>query len=184
MPKISKELVLAAPADAVWQVLGPGFAQIGDWATAIPASTAVPASDTSPGAQPSTGGNKVARLTDAPVVARICATSLRMVSDVVETLTGYDEAGRTLTYEASGMQAFVTIARNTWTVVPVSEQRCKVTLDAQFDTAGFIGALARRLLLLQIGRTSRHLGDDLRHYVEHGTPSPRKRRQLARSKRT
>jgi hypothetical protein len=30
MPKISKELVVAAPADAVWRVLGPGFAHIGD----------------------------------------------------------------------------------------------------------------------------------------------------------
>jgi hypothetical protein len=184
MPKISKEMVVAAPADAVWHVLGPGFAQIGEWATAIPASTAVSADDTWPGGQPKTGGNGAGGLIDAPVFGRLCATGLRMVAEVVETLIAYDDAGRTLTYEASEMPAFVTIARNTWTVVPLSDQGCKVTLDAQFDTRGLVGALARHILLLQVGRTSRHLGEDLRHYVEHGTPSRRKMRQLARCKRS
>jgi hypothetical protein len=32
---------------------------------------------------------------------------------------------------------------------------------------------------VQVGRTSRHLADDLRYFVEHGAPSPRKQRQLA-----
>ena len=162
MPRISKELVVAAPADAVWQVLGPGFVRIGEWATAIPASSALPA---------------VTGLVDAPVAGRVCATGLRMVPEVTETLIAYDEANRSLTYEASGMPAFVTTARNTWTVLPISGQRCLVRLDAQFDTRGVIGALARWLLLYQVGRTSRHLADDLRHYVEHGVPSPRKLRQ-------
>jgi hypothetical protein len=66
-------------------------------------------------------------------------------------------------------------------VLPVDGRRCRVRLDARFDTRGLLGALARRILLFQVGRTSRHLAEDLRHYVEHGTPSPRKRRQLARA---
>jgi carbon monoxide dehydrogenase subunit G len=159
MPKISTELAIDAPADAVWRVLGPGFARIGDWATAIPASTPVPA-------------------------GRVCATGLRMVPEVTETLVGYDDATRSLTYEASGMPAFVTTARNTWTVIPLGEHRCRVTVNARFDTRGLLGSLAGRLLLLQVGRTSRHLADDLRHYVEHGIPSPRKRRQLSRKNRS
>jgi Polyketide cyclase / dehydrase and lipid transport len=178
MPGISKELVIAAPADAVWRVLGPGFAWIGDWATAIPASTAISATSVVQ------HGKVVAGLVDAPVVGRVCATGLRMVPEVAETLIAYDEANRSLTYEASGMPAFVTTARNTWTVTPLGERRCRVTLDAQFDTRGVFGALARRLLSLRVGRTSRHLADDLRHYVEHGKPSPRKQRQLARHRRS
>jgi hypothetical protein len=39
-----------------------------------------------------------------------------------------------------------------------------------------------QVLLLQVGRTNRHLADDLRHYVEHGTPSPRKQDQLRRNR--
>jgi carbon monoxide dehydrogenase subunit G len=113
----------------------------------------------------------------------VCTTGLRMVPEVTETLVAYDEANRSLTYEASGMPAFVTTARNTWTVTPLGEHRSRVTVDAQFDTRGLLGALARRLLLLQVGRTSRHLADDLRYYVEHDTPSPRKQRQVARRQR-
>lgn len=169
MPTIKKELIIAAPADAVWQVLGPGFAGIGDWATAIPAST------------PLTGAPLTDEaVTDAPMTGRVCSTGLPMMPEVTETLIAYDEANRTLTYEGSGLPAFVITARNTWTVVPLGDRRCKVTLAARFDTRGLIGVVARHLLRLQVGRTSRHLADDLRHYVEHGTPSPRKQRQLAR----
>src|SRR6266511_610288 len=159
MPKLSKQIIVAAPADAVWQVIGPGFDRIGDWATAIPASTAIPAPSAT-------------RVT--PRVARAAVPGLGVASD---------DANRTLTYEATGMPGFVTTARNTWTVTPFDERHCRVTLDAQLDTRGLIGALARRLLLRLVEHTSRHLADDLRHYVEHGTPSPRKQRQLARTRR-
>jgi len=78
------------------------------------------------------------------------------------------------------MPAFVTTARNTWTVVPLARRRSRVKIDAQFDTRGVLGALARWAIMAQLGRTARYLADDLRHYVEHGTPSPCKRRQLRR----
>lgn len=53
----------------------------------------------------------------------------------------------------AGLPAFVRTAHNTWTVIPLGGHRCCVTL-------------------LQAGGTSRHLADDLRQYVGHGTPSP------------
>lgn len=162
MPKLSRQIVVTAPAQAVWEIIGPGFDRIGDWATAVPSSTAV------------TGSGPAG----APVTGRVCATGIRLVPQVTETLLDYDDARRTLTYAASGMPGFVTTARNIWTVTPLDERRCRVTLDAQFDTRGLLGTLARWLLLLQVGRTSRYLADDLRHYVEHGRPSPRKQRQL------
>jgi hypothetical protein len=184
MPQMVKVLQIAAPADAVWQVLGPGFARIGEWATAIPTSTAIPPAGTrstgSGGGAGAAGDGVPADLAQAPVAGRVCATGFQVVAQVTETLVAYDEGTRTLTYEASGMPAFVTTARNTWTVAPLDEHRCSVTLDARFDTRGVLGALARWLLLLQVGRASRHLADDLRHYVEHGVPSRRKVRQLAR----
>jgi hypothetical protein len=181
MPKLSKQIIVAAPADTVWQVIGPGFDRIGDWATAIPASTAVAAPPVSR-APAGSASTTVPALVDAPVAGRVCTTGIRLVPQVTETLVAYDDANRTLTYEAAGMPGFVTTARNTWTVTPLGERRCRVTLDAQLDTRGLLGAPARRLLLWQVGRTSRHLADDLRHYVEHGTPSPRKQNQLRRTR--
>jgi hypothetical protein len=180
VPALSKQIIVAAPADAVWQVIGPGFDRIGDWATAIPASTAVAAPPVSQ-APAGSARTTVPALVDAPVAGRVCITGIRLVPQVTETLIAYHDTTRTLTYEAAGMPRFVTTARNTWTVTPLDERRCRVRLDAQFDTRGLLGTLARRLLLLQVARTSRHLADDLRHYVEHGTPSPRKRNQLRRA---
>lgn len=77
------------------------------------------------------------------------------------------------------MPSYVTTARNTWTVTPLDNDTCIVTLDAQFRTRGVIGTLARWIMLAQLGRTSQHLGDDLRHYIENGSPSPCKQRQTA-----
>ena len=130
-----------------------------------------------------TGRSGTPRLTEqdlvaAPVAGRVCSTGLAIVPEVTETLVAYNDANRSLTYEAAGMPSFVTTARNTWTVTPLDNDTCVVTLDAQFDTRGILGTLARWVMLAQLGRTSQHLGDDLRHFVENGRPSPRKQRQL------
>ncbi len=182
MPKLSKQIIVAALAHAVWQVIGPGFGRIGDWATAIPASTAVAAPPVSR-APAGIARTTAPALVDAPVAGRVCTTGIRLIPQLTENLIAYHDANRSLTYQATGMRGFVATARNTWTVTPLGERRCRVTLDAQFDARGLLGAIARQLLLLQAGRTSRHLADDLSHYVEHGTPSPRKQRQLARTRR-
>jgi hypothetical protein len=148
MPELSFDLIIPAPADEVWDVIGPGFDRFGGWASAVLTGT-----------------------------GRVCQTGIRLVPQVTETLTAYDDAARSLTYEASGMPAFVTLARNTWTVTPIDADRCRVSLHARFDTRGFLGVLGRWAILTRARRTSRHLADDLRHYLETGEPSPRKQRQ-------
>ena len=158
------------PPNGCGEVLGPGFARIGEWASVIPASTAVPAPGGSAGA------------VSAPVGGRVCATGIRLLPRVTEELTGYDQARRTLTYQAQDLPAFVTLARNTWTVIPVGESRCRVTLEAQFQGRGALGALMGWAAVLQARRNARRVEADLGHYLRHGTPSPRKQRQLSRAR--
>jgi hypothetical protein len=165
MPRISKQFVVHAPADRVWELIGPGFDRIGDWATAIPTSTALLG---------------VAPISGAPVAGRTCTTGLALVPEVNETLVAYDPARRSLTYEGSGLPAFVALARNTWTVSSLDDRSCRVSLDARLDTRGALAWLLRMMLLVHVARVSRHLADDLRHLAEHGTVSPRKQRRLRR----
>src|SRR6266511_1666434 len=109
MPKLSKQIIVAAPADAVWQVIGPGFDRIGDWATAIPASTAIPAPSATR-VTPRVARAAVPGLGDASVAGRVCTTGTRLVPRVTETLVAYDDANRTLTSDAPGIPDFVTVA--------------------------------------------------------------------------
>src|SRR5205814_7644338 len=120
--------------------------------------------------------------TQAPVPGRVCRTGVTLVPEVTETIVAFDDTARTLTYEASaGMPSFVTLARNRWQVFVEGERQSRVTLAAELRVRGPVGWLARWWLLARVGRTGRYLLDDLKHYVEQGTVSPRKQRQLARA---
>jgi Polyketide cyclase / dehydrase and lipid transport len=167
MVTLARSAIIDAPADTVWEVVADQFDRIGDWATAIADSAACPA------------GNPVA---DAPVPGRVCHTGIALVPEVTETIVAFDQPARTLVYEATaGMPAFVTRARNRWQVAAAGDARAQVSLAADLQVRGLLGWLARWWLLVQVGRTGRHLLDDLRHYCEHGTASPRKQRQLDRA---
>jgi polyketide cyclase/dehydrase/lipid transport protein len=175
MPQLTTHLSIDAPADAVWQVIGSGFAHIGDWATSIPASAAIPAVAVS-------SPPPAAAAASAPMPGRTCRTGTRLVPEIAETLTSYDEQNRTLTYQASGLPRFITAARSTWTVTPAGEAACRVTVTGHFGTRGVLGLLGCWAIFAQARLSARHLQSDLRHYVTHGTPSPRKQRQLSQSR--
>jgi hypothetical protein len=161
---LTNHIIIEAPADAVWEVVAGRFDRIGEWATAIPASAAVPG---------------VPAATDAPVPGRVCRTGIALVPEVTETIVEYDHAGRSLTYQATdGLPAFVTLARNRWRVEALDARRSRVEFRARLEVRGLLGWLARWWLLARVGRTGGHLLDDLKHYVEQGIPSARKRRQL------
>ena len=184
MSRLSSAFTVESPADAVWEVVGRRFHRIGEWATAIPASTAIPAPAGSGAGSSSAAQVQNAPATlAAPVAGRVCQLGVPLLAQVEETLVAYDEANRTLTYEASGMPAFVATARSTWTVVPIDRRRTLVRIDARFDTRGVLGHIGRWAIFAQVGRTNRYLADDLRHFVEDGTPSPRKLQQLLRRSR-
>jgi hypothetical protein len=55
-------------------------------------------------------------------------------------------------------------------------------VTGHFQTRGPLGLLGCWVVLAQARLTARHLQADLRHYVKHGTPSPRKQRQLSRNR--
>jgi hypothetical protein len=164
MSLLTSHMIVNATADAVWEVVAHRFDRIGDWATVIPSSTAI--------AEPSGVG--------APVAGRVCHTGLRLAPEVTETVVVYDDTARTLTYQATaGLPAFLAMARNHWQVTALDGGRTEVRFTAQVEVRGLVGRLSWWVLLLRVRRSGRHLLADLKHYVEDGTPSPRKRRQQA-----
>jgi ribosome-associated toxin RatA of RatAB toxin-antitoxin module len=168
MQPLTSTITIDASADQVWDIIAHQFGRIGEWATAIPESTTITAPAT-------VTRNHV--LVEAPVAGRVCDTGMRAVPRVTETIVAYDEDARTLAYQATaGMPAFVTLARNTWRVKPLSDAQAQVSYAGELEVRGVLGALAKRLLLARAARDGQYLLDDLKHYAERGEPSPRKRR--------
>ena len=160
--KLSSETIVEASADRVWEVVGHQFAHIGEWARAIPASRA----------------RDEAGATAAPVAGRVCETGVSMFPEVEETIVAYNEATRTLSYVGAGLPAFVAEARNRWEVTPIDDHHARVRLDATVQTRGILGQLLAVPFRLWARRSGARMLDDLKHYVEHGRPSPHKERQL------
>src|SRR5437016_2933065 len=102
MPELSTDLIVAAPAERVWDVIGRRFDHIGDWSTAILASPAIPTPLTRPPAASAPASSMAAAGANAPVAGRVCQTGIRLVGEITETLIAYDDANRTLTYQAAG----------------------------------------------------------------------------------
>jgi hypothetical protein len=111
----------------------------------------------------------------APVDGRVCETGLRIAPRVTETIVAYDDVARTLTYEGDGLPAFVTRARNRWRVPAIAPDRCVLSLDATVELRGAARTMAPALRV-QFRREGRRVARDLKHYVERGEPSARKRR--------
>jgi Polyketide cyclase / dehydrase and lipid transport len=165
--RISKQAIINASAEDVWSVVAHEFDRIDSWASAVPASHEAA---------------KAAAPVGCPVGGRTCQTTMGRFPEVEERIVSYDEQARTLTYEpVCGMPGFVASARTTWQVVAIDDRRSQVSFTATVTTRGLAGPLMALAMRVQMHRAGVHGLDDLRHYVEHKKPSPRKQRQLARA---
>jgi hypothetical protein len=165
--RITKQTIINARADDVWKVVAHEFDRIGLWATAVPSSHEATAA-TAP--------------VVCPVGGRTCQTTMAMFPEVEERIVAYDEVARTLSYEpVRGMPGFVASAHSSWRVVSVDARRSQVSFTANVTTRGLPGVLLGLAMRMQLRREGDRGLDDLRHYIEHRRPSPRKQRQLDRA---
>ena len=170
--RITSTRTIAAPAAAVWQVLGRQFADVSVWASEVPASAPVH------GARENAPGGPTA---GAPCDGRVCTVATPGFDEVREDLLAYDDDARSLTYRAAaGMPGFVTEARNTWAVRDLGGGRseARMTAEVQVRPGARVALPALAVLLRRLGR---HTLADLDHYVVSGRPSPRKGRRGAAS---
>jgi len=68
---------------------------------------------------------------------------MRAFPAVTERIVAFDETDRTLTYEATGLPAFVGEARSTWRVTPLGQQRARARFDGVLATRGELAVSSR-----------------------------------------
>jgi hypothetical protein len=158
--QLNDQITINAPAQKVWRVLGHEFANIGQWVSAIPHSQAVidiPAPD------------------GAEVAGRVCATAVPGFAAVREQFTYYDEQAMRFAYQASdGRPFFIKRAENHWAVRALGPQTSVVESRAELDLSLFPGVFLAPLLKLLMGRVAAQFSEELKYYVEHDRPHPRK----------
>lgn len=162
--EIDITLDVDASASRVWELVGHQFMHVGEWAA--PISHSCPIGDSRP----------------APGVERECHTvgmGPVAAGKVRERLTAFDTNSRTLSYEAAaGMPGFVASAVNRWNVSELGPDRSQVRMHATFTLRGIMRLFAP-LMRWQMRREGRLVLQDLKHFVEHGTPHPRKAAAIA-----
>ncbi|MBS1966574.1 MAG: SRPBCC family protein [Chloroflexi bacterium SZAS-1] len=163
----AEQITIDAPATKVWRILAHEFDQVGRWASAIPVSHV--AAD-----QPAPAG--------AVVGGRVCATVVPGFRAVHEHFISYDEAGMRFSYAAAdGRPRFVAQAINSWSVQPISSERCTVQARAVLEISALLGILLAPLLRYQLRRVSARSFEELKYYAEHDQPHPRKRAAVQRA---
>ncbi|MEZ4861203.1 MAG: SRPBCC family protein [Caldilineaceae bacterium] len=166
--QIKKQITVNTPAVKAWQILAHEFAAISHWASMIPASAAL--------ADPSAP-------TTAQVAGRSCAGP--GFGQIEEKFTAYDEAAMRFTYAATaGLPAFFKRAQNTWSVQALGEKQCLVGAHADVELTLLPGLFVLPFVHLYLQRITAHTTEELKYYLEHGQPHPRKRKAQQPGRRT
>ena len=164
--EITGEVLIHAPAETVWDILGKNYSRIGDWASVIQQSASME-------------HLSIPRGSDAG--GRSCTPTLPFVRAVTEELTYFDEATKTFRYEAtSGLPGFINKAENTWSVVEAGPDQCIVKTVGRLSMKQIPGALIFPVFKWQLSRAGAQLVEELKYYAENGRPHPRKAKLLAR----
>lgn len=156
------ELVVDSPGRDAWGVIGDGFGDIANWASAITKSS-----------------------TDGPAgVGQIRTCHLAGFGPVApgvikERLLVLDPAARNLSYEAAGgLPKFIVRAASTWSVHDRPEDTCVVRVHADLILRPFATPFGP-VLRWRLGADIRRTLAELQYRIETGGPHPRKLSTLA-----
>ena len=157
---IDKTIQINAPTEKVWGVLGHQFHDAAKWASSLTHSA------------PREAGPLAG---DAPFAqnGRACETSL---GPFRETIQHYDERAMSYGYTAEGdkMPFFVKSLQNNWTVKPNGPNRSTVVMEMKAKLLPVFAQLMGPIMKRQFDKVLSETTDDLKYYVEHDRPSPRK----------
>ena len=161
--EFKREIIINAPAEKVWEVLGTQFGRVCDWASGVNKSSASAHS---------------AANTD--YTNRACDTTSGKIKEVVNV---FDPQRHELEYEViEGFPFFVKTGKNNWKLTAVGS-KTKVNMNLQIVTQGFVGKIMRPMMKMQMNKIADNAVDDLKVYVETGKPSARKAKELAKMTR-
>ena len=161
--KMSKPVAINVSADALWEIIGPGFADAGKWSTAVDHSA----------------GHGEGKFDGAICDTRSCDLSAKGFESVNEQITEYDLSNRTMAFDViEGMPGFVTYMNNRTVITDHGEGQSKAELRITMHMKPFTGWLLGGMLKKNLNNLLDSALDDLKVFAETGKPSARKQSRM------
>ncbi|WP_088288212.1 SRPBCC family protein [Kineosporia sp. A_224] len=156
--QMTAEIRIRVPADKAWQLVGTRFGEIASWAAPIVTSSL---------------DHHVA----AVGAVRTChVQGFGPMGDMVvrERLLAFDDAARSLTYDAvDGMPGFIRRATNRWTVTADGAQGCVARSDVTMRLAWWLRPFAP-VMAARLRKEAHGVLEELAHVLATGRPHARK----------
>lgn len=163
--EFKREIIINEPIEKVWEVLGNQYGEAYKWASGLKHSNPY--------------GNP--KLSGASCNNRACDTATGKIKEVIRI---FDTQNHTLEYEViEGFPFFVESGVNNWQLTKLANNRTKVTMHLVVKTKGLVGTIMSPMMKMQMGKVIDPVPNDLKHFVETGTPSPNKAKELAKLKK-
>lgn len=157
--EVCNEVIIDAPAERVWHVLGARFMHMGDWAAPVRASCALGPSEPGVGAARGCSHGPV-----GPIPGGV----------VTERLTRFAPDDMAFEYEAiEGLPRFIERAANRWSVEHIDDHSCLVRAEETVTLRGLLSLFACPIRW-QLGVVGARVLEELKYFVEEGRPHPRK----------
>jgi DNA-binding beta-propeller fold protein YncE len=153
--KFSKRIIVNAPAEKVWEVLGSDFVNVGNWATLVTHSEV---------------NTEASVVNNSPVGGRLCNTSIGKIS---EEFTAYDDQDMSFSFKGVITSIMFTSVISSNKVSAIDDNTSEVLATPHIDLT-FLGILMSPLIRLQLSKAVSGGLNDLKYYVENGMPSPSK----------
>jgi hypothetical protein len=155
--ELRAEITINTPAQNAWHILGKRFGYIAEWAS--------PITESSLQGEPSIGTVRTCHIAGfGPVKPGI----------IKEQLLSFEPASMSFTYQAiQGMPGFISKAINHWSVRPLDEAHCVVSTHATLELRG-VARLFGLFLKWKMTKNGAGVLEELRYYIEHKRPHPRK----------
>jgi hypothetical protein len=153
---VQKELSIDKNVEEVWEIMGNQFAQVHLWSTNF--------KDSKPGG--------IAKFQGIDYSERITITER---GETIQALDAFDTTTHSLAYHISkGAPVIAKRASAVWSLTSEGPNKTTVVLAFDMETKGFLGFLMTPLIKKGMEKAALEIAEDLKHYVENGTPSPRK----------
>ena len=152
--KASYQIEIDAPVEAVWQALAVDYGGIGKWASGV---------------------NHVIESSGEGLTAkRFCSINASGFNDTKERVLAFEPENYYFEYELyEGLPGFVRYSINKDRLEAV-DGKTLWTSENDMRVGGFIGLTMKWLMRRQLEKVLESKAEELKHFVETGTPHPRK----------